>query len=117
MNLDEAMARVQEAQATQQSQTLKSGTDDQQRLKEACQEFEAIFLNMMLKQMRSTVEESTLVDKSQGRRMFEEMHDEELASSISQGRGIGLAQDLYQQLSQERTPVMETQDPAESDQA
>lgn len=73
--------------------------EDAEKLQEVCKEFEAIFLNMMLKQMRRTVPEGNLVEKSFAREMYESMQDEEMAKEMAKGRGIGLAQELYKQLS------------------
>lgn len=76
---------------------LKKSPDDQ-KLMEACQEFESIFLYMMMKEMRKTVPEDGIVEKSQGTIMFEEMHLEEMANEISKGdNGMGLAKQLYNQ--------------------
>ena len=53
---------------------------------------------MMLKEMKKTVPDNGLVEKSQGTKMFEESYLEELSKEISTGgNGIGLAQSMYQQ--------------------
>ena len=85
---------------------LEKSTDDQ-KLMEACQEFESIFLYMMMKEMKKTVPEDGIVEKSQGTIMFEEMHLEELAKDMSKGdNGIGLAKELYNQFKQQgRTKI------------
>ena len=73
-------------------------SQDDKKLMEACQEFESIFLYMMMKEMRKTVPEDGIVEKSQGTIMFEEMHLEEMANEISKGdNGMGLAKQLYNQ--------------------
>jgi len=72
---------------------------DKQKLKSACQEFEVLFLQMMYKQMKRTVPESDLLPESTGRRIFEEMLDEELINNAKE-RGVGIADILYRQLSQ-----------------
>lgn len=71
---------------------------DDTKLKEACQEFESVFLNMMLSTMRKTIPEGGLVEKSQGTKTFESMLDEEYAKSLSKAGGIGLADVLAKQL-------------------
>ncbi|MCC5909637.1 MAG: rod-binding protein [Clostridiaceae bacterium] len=73
--------------------------DDSKKLKAACQEFEAIFLNMMLKQMRSTIPDGGLTEKSYARDIYESLQDEEMSKEMSKTGGIGLAQQLYKQLS------------------
>jgi len=73
---------------------------DQEGLKKATEEFEAVFIQMLLKNMRSTITDGGLIEKSQGRSMFEGMYDEELAKSMALGRQMGIADMLYKQLSQ-----------------
>ncbi len=72
---------------------------DEKRLKEACKEFEGIMLSMMFKQMRNTIPKSDLIPSDAGRDIFESMLDEALMEEASKGRGIGLADVLYKQLS------------------
>lgn len=85
-------------------QTLKMNqqsqlNDDSKALLDVCKQFEAIFVNMMLKQMRATVTDGGLTEKSQGREIFQSMYDDALSEEISKEQGIGLAQQLYRQLS------------------
>lgn len=89
---------------SQQSKLEQTGkkaekTEDQKQLLEACQEFEAIFTNIMLKEMRNTVGESSLTEKSRGEEIFQEMYDEELTTEVSEGNnGMGIAKMLYNQM-------------------
>jgi len=78
--------------------SLKSG--DTEKLKKVCEDFEAIFVNMMLKSMRGTVGESDFIKKSHAREMFETMLDEEMSNKISAGEGIGIAKMLYNNLNE-----------------
>ncbi len=76
-----------------------SNKENDKALMKACQDFEAIFTHILLKSMRSTIPESELIEKSTAREMFEDMFDQELASSISKGgNGIGIAKILYNQM-------------------
>ncbi|MCD5413753.1 MAG: rod-binding protein [Clostridiales bacterium] len=78
----------------------KADIENSKDLLEACKQFEAIFLNMMLQQMRSTVGTGGLTEKSQAREIFESMKDEKMTEEMAiDGGGIGLAKQLYQQLS------------------
>ena len=67
-------------------------------LKKACSDFESIFINQMMQQMRKTVPENSLFGGGQAEEMMTSMLDDEMAKSISQQRGIGLADVLFQQL-------------------
>ncbi|MBU5676611.1 rod-binding protein [Alkaliphilus sp. MSJ-5] len=80
-------------------------TDDPQKLMEVCKEFESIFINMILKQARSGMKTDGLTEKSYAREIFEDMQDEQMAQSMSKGQGIGLAQELYKQLSRNTNKI------------
>lgn len=82
---------------------LKEATakQDDEVLKEACQEFEAYYLQQVFKEMRKTVPESGLFEKSAGREIYEDMLYEEYAKEMSKGTAIGLADMLYKQLSKD----------------
>lgn len=72
---------------------------DEKQLKAACKEFESIMLSMMYKQMRSAIPRSDLIPSDAGRDIFESMLDEALMEEASKGKGVGLADVLYKQLS------------------
>ncbi|MBF0259441.1 MAG: rod-binding protein [Desulfamplus sp.] len=77
----------------------KGKQKDEKALKEACQGFEAIFLNTLLKSMRSTIPEESLFGKSQGMDIYTSMHDQYLAEKISKGENsTGIGEYLYKQL-------------------
>ena len=72
-----------------------------QALKAAAQQFESVFLNMMLKSMREATPQDGMFDSEQTR-MFTGMLDQQLAQSMS-GRGGGLADIMVKQLSGQMT--------------
>ncbi|MDP3686856.1 MAG: rod-binding protein, partial [Sulfurimicrobium sp.] len=63
----------------------------------AAQQFEALFLNMMLKSMREATPQDGLFDDS-NTRLYTGMLDSQLAQSLSKGKGIGLADMLVRQM-------------------
>ena len=74
------------------------GQDDQ-KLKEACQEFEAIFLHKMLQQMRAGIPSGGLIGESYASKIYKDMLDEQYSKLIAKSPGsIGIAELLYQQL-------------------
>jgi flagellar protein FlgJ len=79
---------------------LQSALDNnnRQELKKVCQEFEAIMLGMMYKQMKATVPKSDLIPGDIGTEMFESMLDEALIEEASRRGSFGLADILYKQL-------------------
>ncbi len=66
-------------------------------LKQTAQQFEAYFLQEMMKSMRKTVEKSDLVEQGSVE-FYEELMDKELAMSMARRGGIGLAQSLEAQI-------------------
>ncbi|OGS99679.1 MAG: flagellar rod assembly protein/muramidase FlgJ [Gallionellales bacterium RIFCSPLOWO2_12_FULL_59_22] len=67
-----------------------------QALKAAAQQFESVFLNMMLKSMREATPQDGMFDSEQTK-MFTGMLDQQLAQSMS-SRGVGLADIMVKQL-------------------
>lgn len=68
-----------------------------QALKAAAQQFESVFLNMMLKSMREATPQDGMFESEQTK-MFTGMLDQQLAQSMS-SRGVGLADMMVKQLS------------------
>lgn len=66
-------------------------------LKEASKQFEALFLNMMMKSMRQAAPQDGFMDNEQTR-MYTTMLDQQLTQNMAK-RGIGLADMLVKQLS------------------
>ena len=65
-------------------------------LRQVSKQFEAIFMNMVLKSMRDAVPSSGMFE-SQGQKLYQSMLDQQLAQTMS-GRGLGLADAMYAQL-------------------
>ena len=84
-----------------QSAAARGGAsiDRSSKLYDQCQEFESIFVNMMLKEMRATVEKSGLIDGGQAEDIFSDMLYDEYAKDLSKTAGFGLADAVYVELS------------------
>ena len=85
--------RIESVTATQAELVTK----ENQKLKQACQDFEAVFMGFMLKGMRKTVPKSEL-GSGREEEMFTDMMDDEICKSASKSRSIGIADMLYRQL-------------------
>jgi Rod binding domain-containing protein len=78
------------------------GSDaDGRRLKAACSEFEALFINLLIKELRATVDKSGLMDGGRAEEVYTGMLDAEMARDLSAKGGLGLAAILYRQLDSE----------------
>lgn len=74
-----------------------------QALKAAAQQFETVFMNMMLKSMREATPQDGMFDSEQTK-MFTGMLDQQLAQNMS-SRGVGLADAMVKQLSRTPSPT------------
>ena len=82
-------------------QGAKENKDDE-ALRRVCQDFESIFLNIMLKEMQKTVPEDGFIEKGTGTKIFEEMYLEELSQEMARkDDGLGIAKMLYEQFKSE----------------
>ena len=78
---------------------LKRGAKAQtpEALREAARQFESIFTRMMLKSMREASSGDPLFDSQQSG-FYRDMFDDQIAVNMSRGHGLGLADQLVQQL-------------------
>lgn len=76
---------------------LQAKQSSPEALKAAARQFEAVFMNMLLKSMRETTSQDGMFDSEQTR-MYTSMLDQQLAQSMA-SRGIGLADVMVRQLS------------------
>ena len=72
------------------AKAASNGQDDA-AIKKAAQQFEAMFLQMMMKSMRATVEKGGLFE-SQASETFEQMYDQQIVMAMSERGSTGLAQ-------------------------
>jgi len=75
----------------------KNEGNSDEALRAASKQVESVFLQMMLKSMRSAALGSGPFDSEQTK-LIQDLHDQQLASNLAQSRGIGLADALFRQL-------------------
>ena len=71
--------------------------DPDAKADEVSRQFEALFVNMLLKSMRKATQRSELFN-SEAAKNFESMFDQEIANKVSYADGIGLANTIKRQL-------------------
>jgi len=90
---------------------LQARKDPEQALKGAARQFEALFMNMLLKSMREATPKDGPFNSEQTR-LYTSMLDQQLAQNLS-AKGIGLADIMVRQLSRSAAPdVRKTSAPA-----
>jgi flagellar protein FlgJ len=78
---------------------LAMTAQDDEKLKDACVQFEELMLGIMYKQMKATVQRSDLTEADPGRETFEQWQDDALMKEIAKNGSFGLADMMYKQLS------------------
>ncbi len=85
---------------------MKTHTDAE--LRQVSHKFEAVFMRMMFKEMRQTVQKSNLFGNSQAMEFFETMQDDQLSDKLASAGGFGLGNVIYQRLKQVTVPHLKT---------
>jgi len=75
----------------------RSDSGSEKTLREVAGQFEALFLQMMLKSMRDASLGDGMLD-NEHTKTYQAMFDKQIAIEMSQGKGIGLAEMMVQQL-------------------
>jgi Rod binding domain-containing protein len=106
--IDDTTARVgSPAEDKQTVQARNGGTarkhEEAAEVREACQQFEEIFLRILLKEAR--IDRSLGSGDEAASKMYGDMTREALAKALTQAGGLGLADVLYQQLSRDDMPT------------
>lgn len=76
-----------------------SGKMPDKKLLDVCYDMESLFIGNMLKSMRKTILESGFFGKSIAKDIFQDMLYDEYAKSMARTGQLGLAQQIYNQLS------------------
>jgi flagellar protein FlgJ len=75
------------------------------KLFDASVEFESVFVKMMLKEMKNSVHKEKLIDGGYAEEIFEDMLYDEYSKDISKNESLGMAEQIYKQMSALLPPV------------
>jgi flagellar protein FlgJ len=106
VNITASQSKVEQNEFEEMLKQVQ-GEKDEKKLMDACKNLESVFVNMMFKQMQSTVEKTSLTDGGFGEEMYNDMLTEKYADEATKGSGLGLAQVMYKQLSKNFTKISE----------
>jgi Rod binding domain-containing protein len=71
---------------------------DKEKLKKACTEFEAVFINQLLQFMRRTVPSSSPGILGSGKDVYQSLFDQELSKSMAKRGGLKIGEMVYKQM-------------------
>lgn len=97
-----SLNRALDADAMKRSASGTSATlsreENEARLKKACDQFEAILVNMVLKSMRDASPKEGLFGGGLDQEIYTSMMDDSFAEAVSKGRRLGISQAMFEQL-------------------
>jgi flagellar protein FlgJ len=103
LNMDATLFSLKAARADKNPAAGKSDLPHRHQsgdgLQKACEQFESLLLNMMIREMRATVPESTLLPGTMAEEIFSGMRDERIADEMAKNGGVGISRMLFNQLS------------------
>ena len=97
MNIDSGQLL---SQALSQAPKRAAGRDPQ-KLKQVTQQFEAIFIQQIFKEMRNTIPTGGVLERSNADDIYTQLQDAEAAKEMARHGGIGLTDLMMRQLLQE----------------
>ena len=71
---------------------------DEEKLKDACTQFEELMIGMIYKQMKATVIRANEEEKDPGRDIYEQWQDDALVKEMAKNGSFGLADMMFRQL-------------------
>ena len=77
-----------------------NGAGKDATLRQACADFESIFIYYILKSMRKSLPQNGLFDNTHEQKVYKSIADQAMSENIAGGRGMGLGKLLYNQLKQ-----------------
>jgi len=116
-NQSQAFSQLAETKMDRlEKQALSGEYKEEKELKALAQQFEGIFMNQLMKAMRATLPKEGMLS-SFSVDMYESMFDQEVAGEMSKGKGMGLADVLYTQLSRMNGTPPESEEGSATDDA
>jgi len=85
--------------------------DPRRALREACRDFEAIFLETLLRDLDRTVMRSGLFPETLETRIYRDLYYQAVARELS-GKGLGLSEILYRRLSRDLPQKLKSPEPS-----
>lgn len=100
IDINSTMFNIQGKNLEKLQETSKLTPEQDNKLKKAASDFEAVFLNKFLEIMDSTVEKSEFMHGGQAEKTFKSMLNQEIAKGISSNpsTSFGFAEQIYKQM-------------------
>lgn len=98
MNISAIQPKISTEHLDIESLVGNKALSEQQKIAEASRQFEAILVRQFLSESQKSVIKSSFTDNSTAAGIYQDMITNQLADSLTQGHGIGLADSFQKQL-------------------
>ena len=71
---------------------------DETKLKKACEDFEALFINQLMQSMRRTVLKSKFLEDAPGKAVYQSLFDREISQKMAQKGALGVGKIIYRKV-------------------
>jgi Rod binding domain-containing protein len=71
---------------------------DETKLKKACEDFEALFINQLLQAMRRPVLKSKFLEDAPGKEVYQSLFDREISKKMAQKGALGVGKMIYRKV-------------------
>ncbi len=96
--LDSAQGAAGQERLQRMAESAQDSQESREGLVKAAKEFEGVFLNQLMKAMRSTVPDNELFNSSGPTKFYQQMYDTEIAKGLATGHsGMGVADLIVRQ--------------------
>jgi len=102
--MDQAVGRAQQTRLNRLGEQADN-QETREGLQKTAREFEAVFMNTLMRAMRKTIPENKLFNSAGATKYYQQMHDAEIATAMTAGRSsMGIADLIVQQFSANVAP-------------
>lgn len=99
--INTAQTQILEAQAKASKNgihAVKAGRDNDKAIRQAAEDFEAVFLTQMVKPMFDTLPTDGMFGGGQAENIYRGLMVEEFGKSLAKNGGVGIADNVYREL-------------------
>jgi flagellar protein FlgJ len=98
LNQNRPLLQQKQQRPVQKMENEASHSIVNEKFKNACADFEAIFIQHMFQSMKQSLPREGLFGQSSQMDMYESMYYQEVATQLARGKGLGMGEALYRQL-------------------
>jgi peptidoglycan hydrolase FlgJ len=98
MEISSLQSHVKAAELPLEKLAANKNVSEQDKIGEACKQFEAVLLRQILSEARKPMTNTTMNPNSTANSIYNDMIDHQLAKDMSQSGAVGLAKSLQSQL-------------------